>query len=119
MFVSPYDSGSCDRCPFEHQYVTCWDWTTYDFNAMTPAEVGRRWHLRGAWGGPAPSAVWLSGRGMPRLAAIVAAIPLVLSCSFYLARPYTGALDLPALGTIPWFLVASVLIGAQPGNRQE
>jgi hypothetical protein len=44
---------------------------------------------------------------------------LVLSWSSYLARPYAGALDLPGLGTIPWFLVASVLIGAQPGSRQE
>jgi len=54
--------------------------------------------------------VWLSWRGMPRLARLVAAIPPILSWSYYLAMPYTGAVGLLGLGTTAWFLGVSGLI---------
>ena len=54
--------------------------------------------------------VWLSWRGMPRLARVVAAVPPILSWSYYVAMPYTGAVGLLGLGTTAWFLGASGLI---------
>jgi hypothetical protein len=54
--------------------------------------------------------LWLSGRGMLRLARVVAAIPPVWSWSYYLAMPYTGGFGLLGLGTAAWYLGASGLI---------
>ena len=54
--------------------------------------------------------VWLSWRGMPRLARVVAAIAPILLWSHYLAMPYTGELGLLGLGTAAWFLLACVCI---------
>jgi hypothetical protein len=54
--------------------------------------------------------IWLSRRGQPIPARLVAVFPAVLSWSHYLAMPYTGALGLLGLGTTAWFLVACGLI---------
>ncbi|MFI5459291.1 MAG: glycosyltransferase family 87 protein [Isosphaerales bacterium] len=54
--------------------------------------------------------LWLSRHGMPRLAGVVAAIPPILSWSYYIAMPYTGAIGLLGLGTTAWFLGVSGLI---------
>src|SRR5262249_54377393 len=58
--------------------------------------------------------LWLSRRGQPGLARIAAAIPPILSWSYYLAMPYTGALGLLGLGTAAWFLGAcGVILGIE------
>ncbi len=54
--------------------------------------------------------LWLSRRGMPRLARLVAALPPILSWAYYVGMPYTGELGLLGLGTALWFLVACGLI---------
>jgi hypothetical protein len=51
--------------------------------------------------------LWLLRRGMPNLARAMAVIPPLLSWSYYVAMPYTGALGLLGLGTTAWFLIAS------------
>jgi hypothetical protein len=50
--------------------------------------------------------LWLARRGKPRLARIGAAIPPIVSWSYYLAMPYTGGLGVLGLGTAGWFLGA-------------
>jgi len=50
--------------------------------------------------------VWLLGRGMERLARVVGVVPPILSWSYYVGMPYTGALGLLGLGTTAWFLGA-------------
>ncbi len=50
--------------------------------------------------------LWLSRRGRPGLARIAAAMPPILSWSYYLAMPYTGGVGLLGLGTAAWFLAA-------------
>jgi hypothetical protein len=50
--------------------------------------------------------LWLSWRGMPRLAGIVAALPPVLSWTYYVGMPYTGELGILGLGTALWFVLA-------------
>jgi hypothetical protein len=54
--------------------------------------------------------MWLHGRGLPRLARVVALIPPILSWSHYVAMPYTGGVGLLGLGTAAWFLSSCVLI---------
>ena len=58
--------------------------------------------------------LWISSRGKPRLALCVAAIPPILSWSYYVAMPYTGEIGLLGLGTAAWFVVAC---GAYPLDR--
>jgi hypothetical protein len=54
--------------------------------------------------------LWLGSRGLPRLARVVAVIPAILSWSYYVAMPYTGAVGLLGLGCTVWFVVACGLI---------
>jgi hypothetical protein len=54
--------------------------------------------------------VWCLRRGLPKLAMTVATIPPVLSWSYYVAMPITGAHGLLGLGTTAWFLGACGLI---------
>ncbi len=54
--------------------------------------------------------IWLSARGMRRLAMVATVIPPILSWSYYVAMPYTGGLGLLGLGTTAWFLCTSALI---------
>jgi hypothetical protein len=54
--------------------------------------------------------LWLTRRGMPKLAVFFAAIPPVLSWSYYLAMPYLGEMGLLGLGTAVWFMGACALI---------
>ena len=49
-----------------------------------------------------------------RCSRVVAAVPPVLSWSYYLAMPYTGALGLLGLGTTAWFLsTAGLMLGIE------
>jgi hypothetical protein len=48
--------------------------------------------------------LWLLRCGRPLQARIAAAIPPILSWSYYMAMPYTGGLGLLGLGTTVWFL---------------
>ena len=58
--------------------------------------------------------LWLSRCGQPGLARIAAAIPPILSWSYYLAMPYTGAVGLLGLGTAAWFVGAcGVILGIE------
>jgi hypothetical protein len=58
--------------------------------------------------------LWLWRRGRPGLARIATVIPPILSWSYYLAMPYTGALGLLGLGTAAWFLAAcGVILGIE------
>ncbi len=50
--------------------------------------------------------IWLWRRGMPFAARVVAALPVVLSWSYYMAMPYTGGLGVLGLGTAAWFVLA-------------
>jgi hypothetical protein len=54
--------------------------------------------------------LWLTLRGMPRLARVVAVVPPILTWSHYVAMPYLGAVGLLGLGTTAWFLGASSLV---------
>src|SRR5262249_9486345 len=58
--------------------------------------------------------LWLWRHGRPGLARIAAVIPPIVSWSYYLAMPYTGALGLLGLGTAAWFLAAcGVILGIE------
>jgi hypothetical protein len=54
--------------------------------------------------------VWLLGRGMESLARVAAVVPPMLSWTYYVGMPYTGALGILGLGTTAWFLGACGLI---------
>jgi len=63
-----------------------------------------------------PSWVWL--RGFPRLAFVVAAIPLLLELQHYLIRASLRLVGVLGVGTALWLVAACIVVIVLPGRQR-